>query len=174
MCKKFINAKFQLINDSTNITFDGLLGHDFFINQKTQIDYNNSTISIKELPFPISLYHNIPQYQNSQISVNPRIETVILIHLINPTCLQEGIITTQKLNNDGSLLLPNAMVKISDKNQGLITVINASNERKTFPIPRLKIEPIYFQNRNKGKNQPNKSSSRSKLVKENLRPRDIN
>ena len=174
MHTKFANAKFQLINESTNVPFDGLLGHDFFINQKTQIDYKNSTISIKELPFPISLYHSTRSYQNSGISINPGTETVILIHLTNPTCLQEGIITSQKLKNDGNLPPLNAMLKISDKNQGLITVINASNERKKFPIPKLKIESIFFQNQNKKKNQLNKNSSRSKLIKENLRFKHLN
>lgn len=173
-------AKFHLINNFTNIPFDGLLGQDFFQEQKSQINFDKSTISIKAFSVPIPIFSNTPQLVKSQTLINARTETVILADIINPLNLKEGIMKSQSLNKENDLLIPNAIVNISKENQALITIINASNDRKLIRTPRLAVKPMP-QNEEKinavaiyNLNKKSKNSDRLKILNQTLRLDHLN
>lgn len=92
-----LTIKFHVINDHTNIPFDGLIGDCFFREQESKIDYGKSKNKLKSFPFDISLYHNTPQNTaNYTLSINSRTETIVSIKIKNSLNLKEGIITAQK------------------------------------------------------------------------------
>lgn len=137
-----INAIMHVINADTNIPFDGLLGDDFFRGQEAKIDYSYSSISTKSFPFPIPVHRNTPQFPKSTLMLNPRTEMVSSIKIINPQNLKEGIVVSQQLGADNSILIPNAVVKVRNDNTAITTLINTSVTKQTIPCPELHIIPL--------------------------------
>ena len=136
---KAIMTRFQVLNTLTNIPFNGLLGDDFLRSQKARIDYSTSTISLSSIPFQILLLRNTPQRYISTIRINPRTETIVPVKLLNPHMIKEGIIWSQQLNSNNTLLIPNAIVKVHE-NKALLTIINSSSTVQNISIPELYIE----------------------------------
>ena len=101
---KTIMTKFQVLNTLTNIPFVGILGDDFLHSQKARIDYSTSIISLSSIPFEIPLLRNILQRSISTIRINPRTETIVPVKLLNPHKIKEGIIWSQQLNSNNTLL----------------------------------------------------------------------
>ncbi|KAK9686979.1 hypothetical protein QE152_g36795 [Popillia japonica] len=157
--------------------YHGLLGDDFLRSRETKIDYSNSTISIKSIPFSIPLCHNTPQSSISTITINERTETIVPIKVVNPNNLSEGIISSQKINQNQALHIPSAIVNIKNKNQSFITMINTSMEKQVIPIPELTIEPIpnVVNIYRLAENQPNNSlPNRLESLSKNLRLNHLN
>ncbi|KAK9687374.1 Integrase zinc binding domain [Popillia japonica] len=166
----------HVINADTNIPFDGLLGDDFFRGQEAKIDYSNSSISTKSFPFPIPVHRNTPQFPKSTLMLNPRTEMVSSIKIINPQNLKEGIVVSQQLGADNSILIPNAVVKVRNDNTAITTLINTSVTKQTIPCPELHIIPLpeqaYINKITTGNGS--KIQPRSKLLDENLRLTHLN
>lgn len=172
-----INVDFQLLDSPTHIPFDGFLGDDFLRTHEAKIDYSNGMINLNSIPLGIPLQQNKPQSSALTITVNPRTETVVPIQLLNLHNVKEGIISAQFINSDDTLLIPHAMVKVQDRNQSFITVINRSIEPQTVPIPLLFIEPFPNQSYiySLAPNQPNNDTkARLDSLNENLRLDHLN
>lgn len=142
--KQKINSEFQVIGkNTTNIPFDGLIGHRFFKKQNCTIDYAKSVIKINSSEVP--LCSNSPQFSKTYASVKGRSETIISINIKNPKNIREGIVHSQNIANESSLLLPNCIVSVNKENRALITVVNTSMNPKTFLIPEIELEPLSSQ-----------------------------
>lgn len=68
--------------------------------------------------YSYSIYRNTPQFSMSTITLKPRFETVVLVTVLNPNNIREGIITNQT------------------------TVVNKGTQKLTVSIPKLLIEEI--------------------------------
>lgn len=67
---------------------------------------------------------------------------VIPINVNNPANLDEGIIFSQPICEENSLIIPNSIVSINKNNQALITIINKSSENKIIPVLTLEVVPL--------------------------------
>lgn len=174
---KKIVANFQILDTPTNILCDGLLGGDFLRSQGAKIDYTTTTILLNSIPFQLPLLHNTLQQSIDMIRINPRTETVVPIKLINPFNVREGIVSSQQLNHDDTLLIPNAIVRVDDQNNAIITIVNTSTKVETIPIPELYIESLLIGSHvyNLAPNQSsNETSKRLDVLNQNLRLEHLN
>lgn len=172
-----IIGKFQILDVHSNIPFDGILGDDFLKTHRAKINYENSLLSLNSIPVPISLGRNTPQCSQTMIRICARFEMVVPINLINPSNLQEGVVSKQSLNLNNSLLIPNAIIKVDNNNRGLITILNTSVQSFEIPIPEMFIEPIpnHSYIYSLAENQDNnKESSRLRVLHQNLRLNHLN
>lgn len=168
---KTIKSNFQIIHDQTNVPFDGLIGRDFIKKHKCIPIIHESTFVIESLATSIPIYTNTPQHSNTHTIIQPRTEMIMKIQIVNPHKLHEGIISSQKLNNDDSLLIPNAMVKIDKNNEALITVVNVSTKTKIIPKPQLCIQEMPKQATvfHMGEINQSNHKNRIELLNQNLR-----
>ncbi|XP_063975940.1 uncharacterized protein LOC135161895 [Diachasmimorpha longicaudata] len=168
--------KFHVLNSDTGIPFDGLVGQDFFQKHNCKINYQNSTISIDALPFPLPLQSNAILFHNaSQIIIQPRSEIIAKISLMNPLNLDEGIITGQFLDKEEQVLIPTALVKATNKKESFITIINRSAEEKIIPKPCLPLlSPPHQMKVFHINNNSNNLKKRHELLHENLRTEHLN
>lgn len=173
-----INCDFQVLNSPNNVPFDDLLGNDFLRQYKCKIDYSNSVMKMKTVPFEIPILRNTPQHNISTISINARTETIIPIKLINPHNISEGIVYSEKISNDDYLIIPKSLIKVQKNNLGLITVINKTNEDKsvstyprTYDSSYTKKIDIFSLAVNKTENN---FKNRFKILNQNLRLDHLN
>ena len=78
-----IYQKFYILNRASNISYDGILGKEFLIDQEACIDYKNRTLSLKNLLEPIPLLFGKITYRN-RIHLNAGMINLALIGIKNP------------------------------------------------------------------------------------------
>lgn len=174
--EKTLKSNFQLIDNHTNIPFDGLIGRDFIKEHQCIPILHEQTFVIHSLSIKIPIFSNTPQNSNTHVIIQPRTEMIMKIQIQNPLKLKQGIINRQNLNKEKTLLIPNAIVKISDKNEALITVVNTSIEKQILKKPELPLEALPHEElilfaKN---NEKEKIKNRIKLLSENLRVKHMN
>lgn len=168
-------GSFQVIDSRTNIPFDGLIGDDFFRKHNASINYENNSLKLKSVPYPLPLNRNTPQQSAHNITINPRCETIVPIKLKNPWNIAEGLVCGIKINDN--LLMPNAIVKVDDNNHSFITIVNTSTFKQTIEIPELLLQPlsnqayIYSLVADHSNNNP---QNRINILNDNLRLQHLN
>lgn len=128
-----IDIKFHILNQATNVPFDGLLGKDFLQKESAIISYQSRTLSLKSSTIPINLNHQKFENQNiNLIKLKARTETLIEIEIQNPEN-QEGIVPELELQK--GVYLSKAITKVNENNRAYATILNTR-------IIDLQIKPI--------------------------------
>lgn len=137
-----IDIKFHVIESSVNVPLDGIIGTDFFDQEKIEINFSERTIKLKSIPMPIPF--GDPEIAKREIQVvPPRTETVIRVNIINSTKLTEGI--TPNVIIDEGVYLAKAILKVDQNNQALTTVVNTTNQVCYINVIDLKLENFNYK-----------------------------
>ena len=135
-----IEIKFYILNEVTNIPFDGLLGKDFLQNESATIDYESHTLTLRSETVPISLNcENSGREEVHLINLKARTETLIEIQVENPE-IKEGIIPRIQLRR--GVYLSKAITKVNKNNKAYATVLNTRIiDQQILPIS-VWLEPL--------------------------------
>ena len=137
-----VGHKFHLIKDeSHNIPFDGILGHDFLQTHEALIDYKNQQLKSSSGTTPLFITHG---YANPcETSISPRTEQLIEIEILNPE-IEEGIIpeSIPELNLSNGVYLSRAITKINSNNKAFATVLNSTDKPTLIGTIQVKLEPL--------------------------------
>lgn len=165
--------KFNVINAAKIQTdFDGLLGNDFFQEQKAILNYADQVVIINGH----SIHFN-NEIKDDKIIIPPRCEVIAEVNILGN--LREGLV--EKLNICDNVLIPNTLVT-NNNSKARVPILNLNSKEVIINRPSLQIigflpeQSIYLNlpmntNRNqfeKGKNQ------RNKILEENLRLNHLN
>lgn len=168
--EKTVVTKYHILNQETNVPFDGLLGNDFFEKQSALIDFQNRNLVIKSLSVTIPLLRESQiQSNNFLISLKARTETIVELNVLNPD-IKEGIIPYVELPK--GIYLSHAITKVNKNNKVLATILNTRIIDQSFELKPIRLEPILnneeilcFKNIDNLKN----SINRKEILKNNLR-----
>lgn len=113
---------------------------------------------------------NTPQRSEEIITIGPRSEIIAKLRTSNPHNLKEGVVQAVTLDEEKTLLIPNAIVKVTNSNETIIIIVNRSAEKQSFVKSTIKIEPLskkttIFEVLEK---KIKKKSNRIKLLQKNL------
>lgn len=168
-------AKFHVIQQESNIPFDGIIGNDFLEIQQANIDFEKRELRIKSLPFPIVLNLNLNPNQSGSYFLNPRSETLIEVDILNDG-VTEGI--TPEISICKGVYLARSLVKVDGNNKAITTILNTNNCKVKIEHIKLYLEPFqenHSQVFSYCQNQSTKiSPERLKLLKENIRTDHLN
>lgn len=136
---------FHIIDSPSNIPYDGILGNDFLVAKRVNLNYKTKTMSLDSgevIPFFIN------RCRNESYILPPRSETVIKINVLNPE-IREGILPELPILE--GVYLSKAITKTDNKCQAIATVLNTldnpvnifSANANLIPLP---LESFQFQN----------------------------
>lgn len=128
--------KFHVICEQTNIPYDGILGHDYLKSSGSVIDFKNKLLTNPCTSMPL-FYIN--RSTNELQILNPRSETLIEIHVLNPE-IKEGIIPDITISD--SVFLCKAITRVHSNSKAYATILNCSNYYQTITKPFIKLEPL--------------------------------
>lgn len=76
-------SKFQLIDDSTNVPFDGLIGMNFFVEHACNIDFKNFNISMSEfsikIPFQVNSFDSLDTKITNNAIINNKHQSLEIV-----------------------------------------------------------------------------------------------
>lgn len=124
------DAWFHVVPNDFPIKPDGILGTEFFKNQKATIDYPRACLVVNGVPY---YFHN-----DETVTIPARTRKQIFVRVANPE-IRCGYIP--KLNAGSQVYLGNAVVSNRDGVAHLY-VINSSDEDVELAIPTVKIYPF--------------------------------
>lgn len=138
ICLNIENYKhdFHIINESSNIPFDGILGNDFLKLSEALINYKNSTLELGNGSV-IKLFSN--PGNNPIFTLNPRSETFLNVEVINSQ-IHEGI-TPEIVVRDG-VYLSKVMTTVNKDNKALVSILNTTEKHVDINKIKLKLDPI--------------------------------
>lgn len=136
---KFLDIKFHIVKQESNIPFDGLIGQDFLKQEGAEINYSQGFLKIKSLPFPVKLQLSSKKENGNSYVLNPRSETVIQVDILN-SGITQGICPEVVLY-DG-VYIAKAIVKVDSDNKALTTVLNTRNCEMRINKLKLTLEPF--------------------------------
>lgn len=164
-------VKFHILNQVTNVPYDGLIGKDFLQSTSALIDYATKIIKFHPLQNSIPFYTD-PSDEN-KINLKARSQTFVEISVENPE-IKEGIIPEIKLNK--GIYISKAIVKVNNENKCIASILNTCVIDQTINEISVMLEslpqnPIIFNvNHEEKQIIPN----RNELLVENLRIDHLN
>lgn len=132
-------AKFHIINQATNVPFDGLIGDDILQSENAIIDYKNQIIKFKSIKGPIPLMFENQNPISNSIMLQPRSETLIEIDIKNPE-IKEGILPDFPLPK--GLYLSKAMVKVNQNKRVVASILNTRVTPQTIDTISVYLDSI--------------------------------
>lgn len=164
-------VKFHILNQATNVPYDGLIGKDFLQANFAIIDYATKTIQFNPLPYPIKLYLDPP---NNKVLLQARSQTFVELKVENPE-ISEGIIPNIKLNK--GIYISKAIVKVKNNNKCLVSILNTRVtdqyiDKITVQLEKLPNEMIMFNIINN--NESPTKINRNQILSQNLRLDHLN
>lgn len=173
---KFLDIKFHIVKQESNIPFDGLIGQDFLKQEGAEINYSQGFLKIKSLPFPVKLQLSSKKESGNSYILNPRSETVIQVDILN-SGITQGICPEVVLY-DG-VYIAKAIVKVDSDNKALTTVLNTRDCEMRINKLKLTLEPfnektcsVFLTNNSNQKSLAR--PERLELLKSNLRVSHLN
>ncbi|KAL0269063.1 UNVERIFIED_CONTAM: hypothetical protein PYX00_010798 [Menopon gallinae] len=132
-------AQFQILNQPPNVPSDGLVGKDFFREQRACINYDDHTIHLKSFSKSLPLIPERESQNQESILLKARSETIVQIKVANPE-IEEGVIPELHLSDH--VYLSKAMVSVVANNKALATIVNTDvTDHLIEPIP-VTLEPL--------------------------------
>lgn len=177
--------KFHIVKGPTNIPFDGLLGNDFLLPGKAEINLNQLNLKINCLPVSIKIFTDIEQpfinepqllpLSNNQIkkeaiTLNPQSETFIEVNIVNN--ITEGITPEIKICN--GVFIAKAILKVTNK-KAITSIVNTTDKAVKINFINLALEEFVendsyvFHNSVENYNLKNSATSRFRIIQENLK-----
>lgn len=140
-------VKFHILNEATNVPYDGLLGKDFFQNESAVIDYDNQTLLLKSLSTPLKLLsENSKSTQKTVVNdncyafkLNPRSETLVEIPIENFD-IREGILPEVEFQK--GVYLSKAIVNVNENNKAFASILNTRIVEQEIIIKPVTLEPL--------------------------------
>ena len=170
--ERTILAKFYIINQATNVPFDGLIGKDILERESATIDYESRSITFKTISATIPLVsQNCDDAKVHLINLKARTETLIEIEIKNPE-IQEGIIPEVKLRK--GLYLCKAITKVNENNRAYATILNTRVIDQQIETISVCLEQLPKNSTILSLNSGTPTSSRVKLLQESLRLGHLN
>lgn len=167
------DAKFHILNQASNVPFDGLLGKDVLQSQAAHINYETNLIRLKSIPHPISLHTENLNFNHTLISLKARSETIIEINVKNPE-VKEGIIPQILLPK--GIFISKCIVKVNPDNKAFASVLNTRIIDQCINPITVTLEPLPNESLvlNMNHNVKNYCTDREQLLKEKLRLEHLN
>lgn len=169
-----VPIKFYIVRDNTNVPFDGLIGNDFLLHQKAQINYEKSALTIKDLPFPLKIHFSANIDEENCYYLPPRSETIVEVGILNKN-ISEGLSPEIQLCTD--VYLAKALLKVNKNGKAFTTILNASEKLIKINKLNLYLEEIpYLQCYHLAESSVNnfENSNRLDVLQSNLRLDHLN
>lgn len=171
--EKSLEVKLHIIQEETNIPYDGIIGSDFLLkSEHCIIDFKKLQVRLTTIPNPINLY--LDKVEDSaeiptQI-LKARSETVIEVDILNPE-IKEGI--TPKLSIHDGVYLAKSILRVNSEGRCFTTILNTLDKEVKVKKLKLFLEP--FDNQQSSIFTINTvSNNRHSTLKEHLRLDHLN
>lgn len=170
-----IEHRFQLMDNSLDIPYDGLIGNDLCKRHKAIVDYENSRMLIRGKQVPI-----LTVTEKTECVIKSRSEQFVKIRVMKDSPHTEGFIGKRELKP--GVYMPDAVVKI-DNGACYISILNTTEEDVDINLPVISVEalpPDSVTARTRQLNVvtqdsgDNEFKQRIDLLKDNLRISDLN
>lgn len=169
-----LQHKFHILDDvDHNIPYDGILGGDFFTENKAVIDYKEKVFKTGRNSVPLFLTvneHSQERKSNDIFMLAARTEQLIEINVLNPE-IKEGVIP--ELSLPKGLLVSRAITKVNSNSKAFATILNPTDSPVPYDEIRVKLEPLPKQSYLFAI-QEMYNPSHSKMVLDNIRDDHLN
>lgn len=161
-------VKFHILNQATNVPYDGLIGKDFLQQSSAVIDYKSQTIKFQPLSLPITLY---TESTEQKIKLKSRSQTFIQLCVKNPE-IKEGIVPDLKLEK--GIYISKAIVKVDKNNKCIVSILNSCVIDQLFTPISIELEKLPNTSLILNTNSESSKQNREHLLKQNLRLDHLN
>ena len=139
--------KFYVVDENTNIPYDGIIGNDLMRMQKAFIDYSKQTLKLKDVLDPVRFYFddentiNSKSHNTQEFELTPRSETIIGIRVTNPK-IREGVIPDDITLPLEGVYLSKAVVKVNDDGIAFATILNTRDTGVKVQEFSVRLDPL--------------------------------